>query len=109
MSKSANDKASKLKAALEAYAGNKIDASPQQIVEVITNTPVAFSSYSFTPAASDPNVEQDNVGKLVSRPFKVGLPASCSAARLLDVSAYVRIPDTGHASLRLNNFICSVD
>ena len=107
MATSADDKAANIKAALEVYAGNKIDASPQQIEQVIGNTPFPFSSYSFTPA--DPTVQGENIGKVVSRTIVVRRPPSCDAREILDVSAFVRIPDTGHATLRINNFLCPAD
>jgi hypothetical protein len=107
MATSANDKAANIKAALEAYSGNKIDASPQQIEQVIGNTPYPFSSYSFTPP--DPTVQGENIGKVVSRTIVVVRPPSCDAREILDVSAFVRIPDTGHATLRINHFLCPAD
>ena len=107
MAKSTDDTAANLRAALEAYAGNKLDASPQQIEQAIINTAFPFSSYSFTPP--DSSVQGENIGKVVSRTIVVLRPPSCDPREVLDVSAFVRIPATGHATLRINSFLCPAD
>ena len=72
-------------------------------------TPIPFSSYSFTPQADDPGAHQDNVGKVVSKSILVARPPVCADFELLDVSALVTMPDTGHATIRINACLCPAD
>lgn len=73
-----------LKAALEAIAGRKIDASSEQLRQQIIKPQFPFSNYSFTPPRTAPS--DTNVGEVVSRSFVVILPPVCSGSELLDVS-----------------------
>jgi hypothetical protein len=107
MANTPDDKAANVKAALETYAGSKIDASPEQVVQAIGLTPFPFSSYSFTPP--DPSFQGDNIGKVVSRTIVVLRPPVCNAREILDLSAFDRMPASGHATFRINSFLCPDD
>jgi hypothetical protein len=93
-----------LKAALEAFAGHEIDASPEQIQQQIIITPIPFSNYSFTPAPTAPF--ETNVGEVVSRNVIVILPPACAGSELLDVSGVTSTSGTGNATLLIKNFLC---
>ena len=86
-----------IKAALEAFAGNEIDATKQQIEQRIKNLTFPYSTYAFTPI---------DVGEVVSRSILVFLPRSCVSSDLLDVSASATTGSTGSVTLLINDFIC---
>ena len=92
-----------LKAALEAIAGHQIDASPEQLQQII-RAPIPFSNYSFTPQPTTPF--QTNAGEVVSRNPIFILPPVCSGSELLDVSGVTGTSDAGNATLLIKNFLC---
>jgi hypothetical protein len=109
MSSPTNEKLSgDLKAALEAIAGHKIEASPEQLQQQIIGTPLPFSNYFFTPPPAGPTPPfQTNAGEVVSRnPFVGTIPPLCSGFELLDVGGLAWTSDAGNATLLIKNFIC---
>jgi hypothetical protein len=109
MSSPTNEKLSEdLKTALEAIAGHKIDASPEQLQQQVNRMLVPFSNYSFTPVPfGQPPPFETNVGEVVSRNPIVGtMPPVCLGSELLDVSGFTITSDAGNATLLIKNFIC---
>ena len=96
--------AADVKAALEAFAGHEIDASTQEIEQQIRSLVVPFSTYSFTPAATE--VNEDNTGEVVSRNIIIFAPPVCATSELLDVSGVSITPASGNVTLLVKNFLC---
>ena len=104
MATSDQGKAAGVRAALEAFAGHRIDASTEEIEEQLRITLVfPFSSYSITPNTPDP--AGDNVGKVMSRNIIFGW-RTCALSELLDISSFSAIPDTGNVTLRMKSLLC---
>jgi hypothetical protein len=93
-----------MKAALEAFAGHEIDASPQQIEQQLRFLAVPFSTYSFTPAGT--GAGGDNIGEVVSKSILVIISPSCATSELLDVSGVSTTSSTGSVTLLITNFLC---
>ena len=91
-------KAVELKAALEAFAGNKIDATNEEVEQSILKLIVPISTYAFTSG-----------GEIVSRNIVIFVPRSCVQSELLDVSGVAVTGSTGSVTLLLNDFICPND
>ena len=89
-----------IKAALEAFAGNKIDATKEQIEQRIKILTIPLSTYAFTPST---------IGEVVSKSILIFAPRSCAASELLDVSASATTGSTGSVTLLINDFICPND
>jgi hypothetical protein len=87
-----------LKAALEAFTGNEIDATKQEIEQRIKNLTFPISTYAFTSS-----------GEIVSKSILAFVPRSCVESELLDVSGSATTGSTGSVTLLLNNFICPND
>jgi hypothetical protein len=87
-----------IKAALEAFAGNEIDATQQQVEQRIKNLTFPYSTYAFTPS-----------GEIVSKSILIFLPRSCVASEFLDVSASATTGSTGSVTLLINDYICRGD
>ncbi len=87
-----------IKAALEAFAGNEIDVTKQQIEQRIKTLTFPYSTYAFTPS-----------GEIVSRSILIFLPRSCAASELLDVTASATTGSTGSVTLLINDYICPGD
>ena len=87
-----------IKAALEAFAGNEIDATKEQIEERIKKLTFPYSTYAFTPS-----------GEVVSRNIVIFAPRSCVGSELLDVSASATTGSTGSVTLLINDYICPND
>jgi hypothetical protein len=89
-----------IKAALEAFTGNEIDATKKQIEQRIRNLTFPISTYAFTPST---------IGEIVSKSILVFLPRSCTASELLDVSASATTGSAGNVTLLINDFLCPND
>jgi hypothetical protein len=89
-----------VKAALEAFAGNQIDATQEQIEERIKNLTFPYSTYAFTPSSS---------GEVVSKNILVFRPRTCAQSELLDVSSASTTGSTGNVTLLINDFLCPSD
>ena len=86
-----------IKAALEAFAGHKIDATKEQVEQRLHIFTFPFSAYSFTPAS---------IGEVVSRSILAFVPPSCAESELLDVSGIATTTDTGSVTLLIKDFLC---
>jgi len=89
-----------IKAALEAFAGHKIDASARQVEQQLLRFAFPFSTYAFTPASS---------GEVVSRSIFIGFAPFCNASELLDVSASAVTGDAGNVTLLITDFLCPTE
>jgi hypothetical protein len=87
-----------VKAALEAFTGNKIDATKEEIEQSILKLIVPISTYAFTSG-----------GEIVSRNIVIFVPRSCVQSELLDVSGIATTGSTGSVTFLLNDFICPND
>src|SRR5580704_17056634 len=87
-----------IKAALEAFTGNEIDATKQRIEQQLLKLTFPFSTYAFTPS-----------GEVVSKNILIFAPRSCVASELLDVSASATTGSTGSVTLLINDYICPND
>ena len=75
-------KADDLKAVLETIAGHEIDASTEQLRELISFV-VPVGSYAFTP------LTENEIGRVISRNLLFGyVSPTCAKYRLLDVSGF---------------------
>jgi len=92
-----------LKAALKKFAGQKIDASLEEIVKRFPNLFIRVSTYSFTPASEGGSA--DNIGKVVTESIIVG-DSFCNTSELLDVSGFAATSGAGNVTLLISNFLC---
>jgi hypothetical protein len=93
-------KADDLKAVLETIAGHEIDASTEQLRELISFV-VPVGSYAFTP------LTENEIGRVISRNLLFGnVPPTCAKHRLLDVSGFSTTSGDGNRSFLVGDFIC---
>lgn len=104
MASSTKETSADIKAALEAFAGHEIDASPQEIEQQLRFLAIPFSTYSFMPPGTGES--GDNIGQVVSRSILVIIPPSCATSELLDVSGVSTTSGAGSVTLLITNFLC---
>ena len=94
-----------IKAELEAFVGNPIDVTNEQIGQQLLKLRVPVSSYAFTLADSG-GAGLDPFGHVRSNPIVVVLPPTCTTSGLLDLSGTAFTSAAGNVTLEVNNFLC---